>query len=453
MVLNISEGIIRITKKRIDRIIKCISCISNRLPDKRVISVIGQLISTQGVLGTTVRLRTWYAYDCVQDITSWDAPVWVTSEAEVALEFGSSNIERLNADGALFSACEEDTIACYDGVCIPVSYLCDGVADCTTGEDENGCVAPEPCSEFTCMDQTCIQYYQYCDGIIDCPWGDDEAICGTGINILFKHLELAHEICVCPPGQFTCLLDDACVPASKVCDEIAECKAAEDEYFCISGDGCDGQTGTFACDGACHPLYTKCDGIVDCGTGDDEQGCTGCNANFQCNDGSCISFLRECDGIIDCPSGEDEGRQCQCPSGRFRCIGGKCIDDAVRCNGNPDCPAQDDEKEAACALTTQPITTTEATTTQPTTTQPTTTLPTTEATTTKLTTEATTTQSTTVQMTTTQPTTEVTTTLPTTVATTTQPTTVQRTTTQQTTEQMTTTQMTTTQTTIQPRGT
>ncbi|VDI74251.1 Hypothetical predicted protein [Mytilus galloprovincialis] len=110
MVWDTSEGRIRITDERINRILKCISCICNRLPDKRVISVkllasvVGQLISTQGVLGTTVRLRTRYAYDCVQDRTSWEAPVWVTPEAEVELEFWLSNIVvRLNADGALFS--------------------------------------------------------------------------------------------------------------------------------------------------------------------------------------------------------------------------------------------------------------------------------------------------------------------------------------------------------------
>ncbi|CAG2190756.1 unnamed protein product [Mytilus edulis] len=285
----------------------------------------------------------------------------------------------------------------------------------------NGCsgVATEPCSEFTCMDQTCIKYSQYCDGTTDCPYGDDQAICGTGINIIFKHLELAHEICVCPPGQLTCIIDGTCVPATKICDEIADCMTGEDEYLCISGDGCDAHTGRFACEGECYMVTIKCDGTDDCGS--DEQGCTGCNANFQCNDGSCISFVKECNGIIDCPSGEDEGSQCQCPSGGFRCIGGKCIDYALRCDRNIDCPGGDDEIEAACALTTQPITTTVATTTQLTTTLPTTTQPTT-----------------------TRPTTtKQTTTLPTTAATTTKPTTVQAS----------TTQMTTTKTTIQPTGT
>ena len=62
MVWDTSEGTIRITDERINMILKCISCICSRLPDKRVISVkllasvVGQLISTQGVLGTTVRL-------------------------------------------------------------------------------------------------------------------------------------------------------------------------------------------------------------------------------------------------------------------------------------------------------------------------------------------------------------------------------------------------------------
>ncbi|CAC5393445.1 unnamed protein product [Mytilus coruscus] len=60
-------------------------------------------IPLKGVLGTTVRLRTRYAYDCVLDRTSLEAPVWVTPEAEVELKFWLSNVERLNADCALFS--------------------------------------------------------------------------------------------------------------------------------------------------------------------------------------------------------------------------------------------------------------------------------------------------------------------------------------------------------------
>ena len=36
----------------------------------------------------------------------------------------------------------------------------------------------------------------------------------------------------CPSGQMTCVLDDACVSVTKMCDGIADCKAGEDELFC-----------------------------------------------------------------------------------------------------------------------------------------------------------------------------------------------------------------------------
>ncbi len=35
--------------------------------------------------------------------------------------------------------CEEDEKQCSDGTCITVDYLCDGIVDCSTGEDEEGC--------------------------------------------------------------------------------------------------------------------------------------------------------------------------------------------------------------------------------------------------------------------------------------------------------------------------
>jgi hypothetical protein len=67
------EGKIRVTQDRIDKILSCLRYICSNLQTTRVIpveslaSVIGQLISTQAVLGKSVRLRTRYAYDCVLD--------------------------------------------------------------------------------------------------------------------------------------------------------------------------------------------------------------------------------------------------------------------------------------------------------------------------------------------------------------------------------------------------
>ena len=95
------EGKIRVTQDRIDKILSCLRYICSNLQTTRVIpveslaSVIGQLISTQAVLGKSVRLRTRYAYDCVLDRLSWDSPIWLTHEAEGELKFWLENIEKM----------------------------------------------------------------------------------------------------------------------------------------------------------------------------------------------------------------------------------------------------------------------------------------------------------------------------------------------------------------------
>ena len=100
------EGKIRVTQDRIDKILSCLRYICSNLQTTRVIpvgllaSVIGQLISTQAVLGKSVRLRTRYAYDCVLDRLSWDSPIWLTHEAEGELRFWLENIEKMNFEGS-----------------------------------------------------------------------------------------------------------------------------------------------------------------------------------------------------------------------------------------------------------------------------------------------------------------------------------------------------------------
>jgi hypothetical protein len=75
---------------RIDKILSCLRYICSNLQTTRVIpvgllaSVIGQLISTQAVLGKSVRLRTRYAYDCVLDRLSWDSPIWLTQQYTIS---------------------------------------------------------------------------------------------------------------------------------------------------------------------------------------------------------------------------------------------------------------------------------------------------------------------------------------------------------------------------------
>ena len=121
------EGKIRVTQDRIDKILSCLRYICSNLQTTRVIpvgllaSVIGQLISTQAVLGKSIRLRTRYAYDCVLDRLSWDSPIWLTHEAEGELRFWLENIEKMNFEGSYFSqltveACKANMFSDASGV-------------------------------------------------------------------------------------------------------------------------------------------------------------------------------------------------------------------------------------------------------------------------------------------------------------------------------------------------
>jgi hypothetical protein len=50
--------------------------------------------------------------------------------------------------------------------------LCDGVAHCDDGGDEEGCT-----SGFECRPGHFIMAHEVCDGRLDCPQPDDEADC------------------------------------------------------------------------------------------------------------------------------------------------------------------------------------------------------------------------------------------------------------------------------------
>jgi len=59
--------------------------------------------------------------------------------------------------------------ACMDGAEIDAGWVCDGEADCASGEDEAMC--------FTCADSSVIPTEWVCDTEADCEGGEDEQSC------------------------------------------------------------------------------------------------------------------------------------------------------------------------------------------------------------------------------------------------------------------------------------
>ncbi|XP_071819905.1 uncharacterized protein [Apostichopus japonicus] len=219
--------------------------------------------------------------------------------------------------------CEEITCLssqyeCYNGTCIPDSWICDGYYDCAFGEDEYNCNHTCGASEFQCLNGTCIPGGWLCDGIIDCGFAEDEYECNSTCG-------------------FQCLNGD-CIPYSWICDGIHDCHLSEDEQNCNNTCG----ASEFQClNGTCIPGYWLCDGIVDCGFAEDEYDCNS-TCGFQCLNGDCIPYSWICDGIHDCHLSEDE-QNCTCENGYFQCNDGYCIPEHDVCDGYGDCYFGEDE--------------------------------------------------------------------------------------------------------------
>ena len=102
---------------------------------------------------------------------------------------------------------------CDDGEIISWAWVCDGTADCTGGDDEEGCVVACGIGEYECATGECISSAWVCDGQEDCTLGDDEALCDAA----------------CGVGWWECN-DGTCIDDNFVCDGEADCDNAEDEY-------------------------------------------------------------------------------------------------------------------------------------------------------------------------------------------------------------------------------
>lgn len=144
------------------------------------------------------------------------------------------------------------------------SYIC----ACPLGQilqsDNKTCFTPTHCNsaEFKCEHSNiCIPKALQCNGVKDCSMGEDELDCDKKYH--------------CPTGYFQCQ-NGECILERKVCDFHYDCKDNSDELNCSNTDKKEKcPIGNFQCgDGECIAERFVCDSIQDCSDGSDEVKCT-----------------------------------------------------------------------------------------------------------------------------------------------------------------------------------
>ena len=111
--------------------------------------------------------------------------------------FEDDNIGGLVRKTLLDNKCPETHFQCWNSHCLPLSYYCNGVKDCPSGEDEGGF-----CFSFSCpgyykcyKSQACIHPMEICDDDFDCAQGDDEKYC---------QLKCPSDQCTCQGFEYLC---------------------------------------------------------------------------------------------------------------------------------------------------------------------------------------------------------------------------------------------------------
>ncbi|XP_067615609.1 modular serine protease-like [Eurosta solidaginis] len=93
------------------------------------------------------------------------------------------DMTRAQVTEALRGKCGDTEMQCANGICIDSERVCDGIIDCSDGDDETleKCV-PLSCQPFAhrCAYGACIEGRAACNGTVECHDGSDEssALCG-----------------------------------------------------------------------------------------------------------------------------------------------------------------------------------------------------------------------------------------------------------------------------------
>ena len=140
-------------------------------------------------------------------------------------------------------SCPSSMFKCVaDSSCLPISSCCDGVYDCSDGADEfeSSCppkprrvtasprIASCPESMFKCkVDLFCLPKALVCDGIEDCSDGEDEKNIYCAVDPVPEKPKNKTE--ACPDSMFRCKADSNCLSQESCCDGVNDCSDGEDE--------------------------------------------------------------------------------------------------------------------------------------------------------------------------------------------------------------------------------
>lgn len=196
------------------------------------------------------------------------------------------------------SGCFGDEYACNDGKCIYSNWVCDGEADCSKGEDEKGCSIPQDtqdtytppspdtsngCNEYTCLNGECIPDSWLCDGVNDCSKGEDEQNCAPSCTD-----ECYQSVCL--DSNLYAFCDDY---NGDGCLEWSGAKSCGVGWYCVNEGECTPEDPN-NCKDECDNIYVKMcfdNKLFPCVTDYDSDNClewgepSNCGPGQYCNDG------------------------------------------------------------------------------------------------------------------------------------------------------------------------
>nr|XP_020038253.1 CD320 antigen isoform X2 [Castor canadensis] len=128
------------------------------------------------------------------------------------------NRTSLPAPGPSTGSCQPTKFQCRtSGLCVPLTWRCDGDLDCRDGSDEDECRI-EPCTQNSqCPPRPALPCL--CDNISSCPGGMDKNLHNCSRR-------------PCPAGQLPCMLSNVCIPHTWRCDGHPDCADSSDELGC-----------------------------------------------------------------------------------------------------------------------------------------------------------------------------------------------------------------------------